>query len=754
MNRIILTFAFVLLNQLLIFSQRHTISGFVYDKENKEVLIGATVYDSVSLKGTITNSYGFYSLSLENKEPVLIVSFMGYMNQQKPLVLSRDLHVNFEISSDISTINEIDIKGQSKYNPLNSNEFNVSSLNPKTIEALPIAFGENDVIKAIQLESGVTSLGEGSSGIYVQGGNTDQNLIIIDEAPIYNPAHLFGLVSVFNPDAIKNVEFYKGAIPVEFGGKLSSVIDCQMNDGNKKNVRYSGGLGTLTAHAAIEGPVKHDTASYLFAVRRSIRDLFENPGKYVTYVPQFYDINAKLNWNVNNKNRLFLSLYAGKDEIKTSGDFNNRWSNITTTFRWNRVISNKLFSNISVIYSKYNNDLEFIAKTKNYKWLTGVEDIISKMSFSWYLSPDNKIKFGIETIYHKYIPGENETPEESLFRINALESSAYILNDIDISSWLGVNYGLRYSLFQNIGKGKWYTYDAYNPIELNENHKGIYNTYHFPEPRITINIKPKVNQVLKLGYSRTVQYSQVLQNSVFSYTSLQSWLPANPNVDPLSSNIFSGGWFAIYGNINLSAEVFYKELNNIVDYVEHAQLVNNPYIETQIETGNGISKGISFQVDRKTENLELEASYAFSRIKYHIDGINNNLEYPALHDIPNDVRLKTLFKPTKRIGISAFWTYHTGFVITLPVGSTYGVPIYTSRNEARLPDYHRLDISLYLYPKPSEKRWKGTWSAGVYNAYGRFNPIGVNISESSISGTVYLFTLYRMIPFISYNFKF
>ena len=737
------------------FSQKFTISGYVYDESTREVLIGAVVYDSTTLKGTITNSYGFYSLSTSNYMPVLLISYLGYTSKTEKPVLPGDTSLDINLTPKTSQLNEVVITGKSKYNPLSFNEFNIKVLDQKTIETLPILFGEKDVIKGIQLENGVTSLGEGSSGVYVQGGNTDQNLIIIDEAAIYNPSHLFGLVSVFNPDAIKNVEFYKGAIPAQFGGRLSSVINCQMNDGNKRQTQFYGGIGTLTMHASVEGPVKKDTASYLLAVRRSVRDIFMNPDKEVTYVPQFYDINAKLNWNLDEKNKFFLSLYSGRDEIKSYDDFSNIWGNNMVSFRWNHIITKRLFSSFSAIYSKYNNDLKFIASGKNYSWLTGVEDFMGKLNFTWFITPDNKIRYGAESIYHKYTPGENNNPGESLFRIDALESSAYILHDITLVSWLGLNYGIRYSMFQNTGRGKWYSYDEVNnPVLLNENENGIYHACYYFEPRVTVNLKPARNHAVKLSYNRTVQYAQILQNSVFSYTSLQSWLPANPNIEPLYADIFSLGYFSDYpGGYSLSLETFYKNMNHIVDFIDHAQLVNNPYIETQIKTGKGNAYGFSVQLKRKTEKLEADVSYTYSRVLYAISGINNGNAYPALQDIPNDIRIKAIYHPLQRIGISAFWTYHTGFVVTLPTGNVNGIPLYTSRNGGRLPDYHRLDISLFLYPKTGSKRWKGTWSAGVYNAYGRFNPIGLNLSEGT-EDTVYLFTLYRVVPFISYNFKF
>ncbi len=759
-NFIIIFFALFSINSV---AQSYTISGYISDNETGEILIGATIYDKENKIGTSTNEYGFYSITLNTVPVTLIYSFIGYQNEIKQIENANNKTLNIAINPDALQLNEIVVTANQN-NPLRINEFNIIALNPKVINELPILFGETDIIKGIQLQTGVSTLGEGSSAIHVQGGNADQNLIIIDEAPIYNSSHLFGLVSVFNPDAVKNVELHKGSIPAEFGGRVSSVIDCQMKDGNKNKHQFSGGIGTLTAHAAIEGPIAKEKASYLIATRRSIRDLFQNPSRNVSYVPQFFDINAKLNWNINQKNRLFFSLYTGKDIIATNNDFTNYWGNTTLTFRWNTTLTPKLFSNISVIYSNYQNNWEYTSKNKNFNWLTGIEDIQTKIDYNWFISSKSKIKFGINSIYHKFTPGENNFPEQSLFRINALESSAYILNDINISNWIGINYGFRFSLFQNIGKGNWYQYENQIATGINENKTGFYHTNYNFEPRITVNLKPNENQSVKLSYSKTSQYYQVLQNSVFSYTSLQTWLPANPNIKPLKANIFVLGYFLKINNkLMFSTDAYYKIINNVIDYIDHAELINNPYIETQIKTGISENYGISFEIKRETSKLTTKASYTYSKSMYKIEGINGNEAYPALQNIPHDIRLTVIYKPIKRIAISAFWTYHSGYAATLPTGyaiadpfeAPTNIPVYTARNAGKLPDYHRLDISAILHPKTNSRRLKNTWSIGVYNVYNRLNPIGINLSESSISSQkVYLYTFFRMVPYISYNFKF
>ncbi len=749
---IILFISFLTLNA---FTQQKVISGYVSDKTTGEVLIGATIYDLTSKLGISTNQYGYYSIPLDKTPTEIEVSYIGYQPLKIAINSKTSTALNIKLEPQEFRMDEIVIVSKSRDNPTNTNISSIDILTPKEIEIAPIAFGETDVIKVLQLKAGVKTLGEGSSGMFVQGGNTDQNLMLIDDAPVYNSSHLFGLVSVFNPDAIKNVEFYKGAIPAQFGGRLSSVINSQMNDGDKQTHRLSGGIGTLTSRLAINGPIKKDTASYLFAVRRSIRDLFQNPGNEgVYYVPQFYDINAKINWNINDKNRLFFSLYNGNDKIKSDNDYLNNWGNTTVTFRWNCILSQKLFMNFSTIYSDYKNNMDFVNENKNYSWLTGVEDISAKLNLTWYISKSNKINFGTESIYHKYKPGENGVTEQSMFRVNALENSIYILNDYNLTQWLGLNYGIRYSIFQNTGKAEWYTYSDYVQTGSETNDNGVYNTYSSLEPRVTINLKPNSLQVLKLSYARTSQFSQVLQNSLFSYTSIQTWIPANKNIKPLNADIISASYFLQPNSeLSLSTEGYYKKMYNICDYIERAQLINYPYVESQIRSGNGTAYGITFQMKYKRTKMDIDASYTFSKVSYQIKGINNGKEYPALHDIPHDFRMTAIYKPVKRLGISAFFNIHSGFVLTLPVGYVNGQYIYTSRNNSRFPVYHRLDLSVFWYPKENDKRWKGTWSAGVYNAYSKLNPIGVNFSDEN-NETVYVYTLYRMIPFISYNFNF
>lgn len=739
------------------------VSGYVRDAKTKESLIGVTIYNPVAKDGIITNEYGFFSYTAPSAIALdLQVSFIGYQTQTIPIAAGFRGDKSILLQEKDLALEEVVISSYRFVDPINSNEFDYEVLNHKSLMELPSVFGEFDVIKALQLQSGVVSLGEGSSGLFVQGGNQDQNLTLIDEAPIYNPAHLFGLVSVFNPDAIKQVTFHKGAIPANYGGRLSSVINAQMNDGNKDNMHIAGGIGTLTVHAAIDGPIVKEKASYLIAFRRSIRDLVQNPSRENGFVPQFYDLNTKVHWSASNKNSFFISLYRGKDQIKTFNNFNNTWGNTTSTFRWNHVFSHNLFSNVSLVYSDYKNDWDFNSKGTNFKWRTGIKDLTAKVNLSYFISSQNELKFGVESTYHQFKPGENEMPDQSIFRVNAIESAAYALNDLSPASWLGINYGVRFVLFQNIGQANWYTFEGARAI-LQSNTSGVYNTFTSLEPRVTVSLKPVKDQSLKLSYAKTSQYSQVLQNSVFSYTSLQAWMPANPNFDPLFANILSIGYFArLKKEISFSLEGYYKKMQNTIDYIDHAELISNPFIATQIRSGTAEAYGVTAEIERNSPKLDLKGSYTYANVENRIAGINQGKTYSALQNIPHDFRVTALYKLNSRINISAFWTYHSGFIATLPSGfvniadGQSNIPVFSERNASRLRDYHRLDLSVILNPNDENdhKKWRSTWSVGVYNLYGKFNPLVATFLESNQDDNIELSTFYRIIPNISYSFNF
>lgn len=744
------------------YSQHVTISGYVRDKSTGEVLIGASVYDSDAYKGTATNGYGFYSISLQKGNHTVLYSYLGYKTEKIEINLTQNIEKDIFLSNVFVDIDAVIVRADETTKPLKINEFNIEMISMKDINQLPVMIGEADVIKAIQLQSGVKTLGDGSSGMFVRGGSSDQNLILIDEAPIYNPSHLFGLISVFNPDAINQVDLYKSNMPAQYGGRVSAVIDCKMKEGNMYDYNYSVSINPFSTTFTVNGPIVKEKSSFFISGRKSLVDLLFNPGQSMTLVPGFYDLNMKVNTKIGTKNRLFISFYNGKDLLESIDGFYNKWGNTSSTIRWNRNISNKLFLGTSLIISDYQNYMEFNNVGRNYKWLTGINDINLKFDFSYYLQTGNVIKMGVGSIYHKFIPGETVDTLQSIPRIQAFEHSLYLLNDIELFNWLGLNYGIRLSVFQNYGKATWHSYNEnYIPISTYTNEKGIYNTYFNLEPRISANFKINTNYSIKLAYARNSQYMQVLQNNSLSYSSLETWFPANPNVKPIITDILSVGWFQNIGSkYFLSLELYYKQFQNQIDYVDHAYLINNPYIEGEIRKGTAKAYGVEMNFKKEIGRLTGNISYTYSRALRKIEGINDGEEYNSPYDIPHDLKITTSYKMNTKWRFNVAWMYMSGRPVTLPNGfyeyQDKLVPIYSGRNESRFPDYHRLDISFNHTPKKQSDKVYWTMNFGIYNLYAKKNPLGYEFDSDYSTGEVkvYQYTLFTILPNFSIKAEF
>ncbi len=754
-------FILFLFLQITLFAQNTaTITGYVYDNETGETIIGANIFAENTQKGTTTNSYGYYSLTLKSGNNYNIsYAFIGYLQEKINVKLSKDTIINIYLQMTDNQLDEIVVSANSK---IKSNEYSSLQLTPLSMRRLPSIFGENDPVKTIQLQTGIKTIGEGTSGFYVQGGNIDQNLILIDEAPIYNPSHLFGLVSVFNPDAVKEIKFYKGNISAKYGGRLSSVMDVKMNEGNMNKLQLSGGVSLLASRLTLQGPLIKNKASFLITGRRSFIDFFMQPNDNESIIPQFYDFNFKTNFKLNHKNRLFLSFYKGYDKILSVGDFTNIWGSQTLTFRYNHIFSPRIFSNISLIYSNYQNQLDFPELNQNISWTTAIKDYTLKTDFSFFISSNNKIQFGTNTVFHNFTPGQSNTELlQSISQSQALENAIYLLNDITLSDKIGINYGLRFSVFQNIGKATWYYYDKnFNPVKENRNENGIYNTYQNLQPRISINYFITKNLTLKSAYSRTIQYVQLLQNNAYAYTSLETWVPASPNILPQTADIISLGLeFVKSSKYQISFNSYYKKFNNQIDYIDHARLIGTQYIETQIRTGKANAYGLEIILQKTSGKLTGYISYNYSRIIKEIHGINNNKPYPATYDMPNDARILITYNFTKRISASAYWIYTTGRAFTMPSGyfeyEGLYVPLYSDRNAERMPDYHRLDITVNINPKKN-KKFKSYWKIGIYNVYARQNPLGYNFEYDAFVNSlhIYQYNFITIMPSISYSFKF
>lgn len=772
MSRIVLLVVLLTILPTLIFSQTYTISGYIMDKKSGEALIGATVIEKEPFKGTSTNGYGFYSFSLPAGEHRLVYSYIGYENVVLNIRLTQNVKQSVELAESTMELAQATVTADQNESPLHTNVFEVDNLTMKEIKKLPTMFGQPDVVKAVQLQTGVKTIGDGSSGMFIRGGSADQNLILIDEAPIYNPSHFFGLISVFNPDVINNVDLYKSNMPAQYGGRASAVVDCKMNEGNVKEYDFSFGISPFDVIASANGPIVKDKAAFLVSVRKSLIDIFfTKPGEMIPFIPGYYDVNVKLNTKIGEKDRLFLSVYNGKDRLKSYDGFFNRWGNTTATLRWTRDITPKLFLNVSAIYSNYKNYMEFKEETRTYKWLTGLSDANLKADMSYYFSPKNSLKFGVGTIYHGFIPGETADSLQSIPRIQAFEHSIYILNDVTPLKWLGINYGVRLSIFQNIGKTRLFEYDEFHSLAGEQTTKGgVYKTYARIEPRVNFNFMLHRNFSLKVAYARNAQYMQVLQNNTMSYASLETWFPANPNIKPLMADVVSAGWFqSIKGNMfSFSVEGYYKWYGNQIDFVDHAELVNNPYIEGEILSGTARAYGVEVAFKKNLGKITGSLSYSYARALRKIDGINEGKEYSSPYDIPHDFRIMGNYQITPKWSVSAVWMYQTGRPVTLPIGfyyedwstSTDPIPIYSDRNSSRFPDYHRLDISATYSTKVNPKKFYWTISFGVFNAYARKNPYCYNFvwghQGTGMTNEVVVekYSLFSILPNVGATFHF
>lgn len=747
-------------------NEKHIISGYISDFDSGEELIGCNIIANLTGLGTISNSYGFYSLTLNEDVYVLNFSFIGYYNQEIRINLTKDTLVNVKLKKNILYLDEVVITSEKSKQIENIHK----TISIEHIKMLPTAFGEHDIIKAIQLEPGVKNIGEGSSGLYIRGGNRDQNYVLIDEVPVYNISHLYGFVSVFNPDIIKNVKFYNTAYPAQFGGRVSSVIDTKMKEGNRNNYSVYGGVSIIASRLTVTGPLIKERSSFVMSARKSNFDLFVEPSESISIVPSFYDLNGKINYKINRNNHLFFSVYHGTDFINTLASFNNKWYNTTSTLRWNHIVNNNAFLNTTVLYSKYKNTLTLpeSKNTKPYTWQTGVEDINAKLDFTWYFNPKNTIRLGVNSILHDYTPGQSNYMESINSNMSAIESSAYISNEIEFNNIFDAEYGIRFSMFQNTGNAKWYSFDEnYLPIKINIENKGVWNTYKNIEPRVIININKSKNNSYRVAYTRASQFVQILSNNAYSYTALETWMPASANIKPLISNNFLSSYFWDREKIMFSTTAYYRLINNQIDYIDHAILTDNPYIDGEIRSGKANAYGFEFILTKKTGKTKGSVSYAFSRAQYTIKGATSKDTYPAPYDIPHDIKVQIVHEFTEKIKISAFWTFTSGRPATFPIGYQAGfphigdlasfdwqpqIPIYSERNSGQFPNYHRLDLALIFDP-PAKKKTKHNLTIGVYNLYAKRNPMGYNFNNR-IGDKVSVFHFFRVIPNFSYSFKF
>ena len=755
-------------------SKSATISGFIRDASTGESLTGAVIYPKENPSiGISSNSYGYFSLTLPIGEYILIIQFMGYKTKTVPLDLKENIKLAIDMEEESIALKEVTIAGEKNNTNVVQNEL-ISKINIKEIQTIPVILGEKDILKTIQLLPGVTPAGEGNAGFYVRGGGVDQNLILLDEAPVYNPSHLLGFFSTFNSDAIKDITLYKGGFPAEYGGRLSSVVDIQMNEGNNKAYHLSGGIGIIASRLAIEGPLFKNKGSFMIAARRTYADIFlkflprtgadSTASKSTLY---FYDLNLKANYQLSEKDRLYFSCYLGRDNFNLGGTVGLDWGNVTATTRWNHIISDKIFSNTSLIFNRYSYRFNVDVGSLTMKVLSEIKDWNLKEDLHYYLNLNNTIKFGFNSIFHTFVPSKVGSSTvlriRSMDNMYALENAIYISNEQTISPHLKATYGLRYSLFSSIGPGTVYTYDQVSDVIDSATYpRGkIFNNYGGLEPRLLLNYIINDSSSVKVSYARTRQYIHLLSNTT-STTPFDLWVPSNVNILPELADQYTLGYFRNLSNnmYETSVEVYYKTFKNQIDYRNGANLILNNKVEAQLVFGKGWGYGAEFMIRKKYGKLTGWISYTLSKTKRQFPDINSGNVFLAKQDRPNNIAIVGMYELNPKLTFSATWIYISGNVVTFPSGRYYVdgniVPYYTERNGYRMPDYHRLDIGVTWIRKKTN-RFESNWNFSVYNVYGRSNAYAINFQQDpndpSKMQAVQL-SLFRFVPAITYNFKF
>ncbi len=771
---------------LTVFSQDYTISGYITDDANGEELIGAAIKVKGTTMGAVTNAYGYYALTLPQGSYDISFDFIGYAEITKPIILDKSIRLDIKLAESAEVIDEIELTGVKEDENITTTQMSVMSISSKDIKKMPALLGETDIIRSLVLLPGISTVGEVATGFNVRGGNADQNLILLDEAPVYNSSHLLGLFSVFNSDAIKDAKLYKGGIPANYGGRLSSVLDVRQKDGNSKKFSGNGGIGLLSSRLMLEGPIVKDKMNFLVAGRRSYFDIFfplSNDPAINQSILFFYDLNAKVSYKINNKNRLFLSGYFGQDQFGIQDQFAFGWGNATATLRWNSILSDKLFMNVSTIYSdyKYNLGTPDDAETA-FRLDSRIQNYIGNLSFNYFLNSKNKIDFGLNTTYYRFSPGKiSGDISVELSKEYAFEPAIYISNEQTISDRFKLHYGLRYSTFFNLGPRTVVQYNSEDEIEP-ENVIG--STYYAKgetvasfvnleglEPRLAMTYLLNESSSVKLSYNRIRQYIHLVSNTT-NATPIDIWRPSGSYISPATVDQIAGGYFRNFNNnkLKFSVEAYYKQFYDLVEYKDGADLIFTENIETELLSGDGKAYGVELLLEKKTGKLTGFIGYTLSNSNRIVKGnstrnsVNQGVAYNANFDKTHDLSILVTFAASKKWDLSAAFAYQTGRPLTAPDGKgqfeDFSYPIYTSRNSARIPDYHRLDLSAVYYFKNNfnEKSWKTNLAFGFYNAYGRKNPYSITFQESeSTSGVLVaqqLSIFGSIIPYVTFNFSF
>ena len=778
-----------------VYSQtNYTLNGYIKSASDGESLIGATIYINEIQGGVITNPYGFYSITLEEGEYNIEYRYIGYITLKKKIILDKDQKIDIELLSEDIELENILITSESENENVSSTEISTFKLDIGKINEIPTFLGEVDIIKAIQLIPGVSTVGEGGSGFNVRGGSVGQNLVLLDEAPVYNSSHLLGFLSVFNPDAVKDLKLYKGGIPARYGGRLSSILDIRMKDGNNKKRSISGGIGSIFSRLTIEAPIVKEKSSFILALRRSYADVLAKPflknSNFLNdgWALNFYDLTAKINFNLDEKNRIFFSSYLGRDIFRFDERQGFNWGNRTGTIRWNHLFNDRLFSNFTTIYSNYDYQLAFGSDDRNkFEWDSKIETLNLKPEFTYFINTNNEFSIGGEFLIYRFEPAnaqgvsDGKITDITLPKKYAFESSIYFGNEQKINN-ISFSYGLRTSTYTYLGPGTKYIFNLpTNPgdrktIDSEEKMDKWKNIQSFSnlEPRISINYKLNDSNSLKISYNKMVQYIHLLSNTAAS-SSLDVWTPSTNNIKPEKVDSYAIGYFKNFKEniFESSIEFYYKKLKNQIDYIDGADILINKYIEGDLLFGIGRAYGMELLFRKKSGRVNGWVSYTLARTELKIDGINNFKWYPTRYDQTHNLKFTSNFDLNKRISFAGNFTFISGTPVTFPT-SKYVIQGFViphnsnnSRNDRRIPNYHRLDFSVTINGKKENKKGKirknnNSLVIGIYNVYNRKNPFSIYFSQGKkVASEVFvpgqvtrLSIIGSFVPSITYNFKF
>lgn len=791
MKNLLFWFLFVLcVNMIPVNAQEsYTLSGTITEENSNETLIGVNIIFPEIQAGTTTNEYGFYSITIPEGTYKITISYLGFSTISETLVLSEGISKNYKLVDEFESLDAIVITENIEKLNIKTPQMSVNKLTSSTIKDIPVVLGEADIIKAITLLPGVTSAGEGASGFNVRGGAADQNLILLDEATIYNSSHLFGFFSVFNPDAIKDLKLYKGGIPARYGGRVSSVLDIYQKEGNSREFHANGGIGLVSSRLLLEGPLKKDKGSFLLGGRSSYAHLFL-PIFDIGNIAYFYDLNTKLSYKINNNNNIYLSGYFGRDVFRIEDSFENSYGNSVLNFRWNHLFSDKLFSNLSLIYSDY--DYELKLNFVEFDWASGIQNFNLKYDFKHYLSQKLKLQYGLNSIYYKFNPGDISptVPTSGInpFKLTdkyAFENAIYLDIEHKISDKLALSYGLRLSAFHRLGQDELNVYENDQAVLFNEDFQ-IYEkatptgTESFKrsdviasflnlEPRASLAYQLNSKNAVKLSYNRMSQYLHLLSNTN-SPTPLDIWTPSGKYIKPQLLDQFAVGYFKNFNDntYSLELESFYKTVKNRIDYIDGADLIANNAVEQIILNGRSRSYGLEMLIRKNEGRFKGWFAYTLSKSEQQTPGrtpselgINNGNWYNTPFDKTHDISLTGSYDLNEKWKLNANFLFQTGQPVTFPNGqyeyNGLNIPNFSDRNADRLPAYNRLDIAMNYTPKPNKRQgWQSYWVFGIYNIYNRKNAASISFGQNQDTGSneATRLSIFGIVPSISYNFKF